>query len=194
MTVKFCIAIIGSGPGGLSAAARAAELGISHVLLEAEDHLSHTISLYQKGKQVMAESAALPLRSAIPFVADKREAILAKWEAQLTQYKINTRFGARVTAIHGAKGAFEILTASGDIIAAEHVVLARGVQGNLRRLGIPGESLDVVQYQLDDPSAYSGETIVVVGAGDAGIENALALAANNRVVMINRGDEFTRCK
>ena len=40
------IAVIGSGPGGLSCAARAAELGLSHVLLEAEDHPSHTIYLH----------------------------------------------------------------------------------------------------------------------------------------------------
>jgi len=34
----------------------------------------------------------------------------------------------------------------------------------------------------------------VVGAGDAAIENALALAANNNVIILNRRDEFTRAK
>jgi len=52
----------------------------------------------------------------------------------------------------------------------------------------------MVQYQLDDPGALEDETILVVGAGDAAIENALALASQNRVIMINRNDEFTRCK
>ena len=47
---------------------------------------------------------------------------------------------------------------------------------------------------MDDPSAFEDETILVVGAGDAAIENALALASQNRVIMINRNDEFTRCK
>jgi hypothetical protein len=51
-----------------------------------------------------------------------------------------------------------------------------------------------VQYQLDDPKAYEDETIVVVGAGDAAIENAIALAEQNRVIMINRNEEFARCK
>ncbi|MBL8244893.1 MAG: NAD(P)-binding protein, partial [Rhodanobacteraceae bacterium] len=36
------IAIVGSGPGGISAAARAAELKVPHVLLEAAPHLSNT--------------------------------------------------------------------------------------------------------------------------------------------------------
>jgi hypothetical protein len=74
------------------------------------------------------------------------------------------------------------------------VVLCIGLQGNLRKLGVPGEDLERVQYQLDDPDEYNGETIVVVGAGDAGIENALALAENNRVILINRVDEFPRVK
>jgi flavin-dependent dehydrogenase len=37
------IAVIGSGPAGLSAASRAAQLGLSHILIEKTDHLSDTI-------------------------------------------------------------------------------------------------------------------------------------------------------
>ena len=43
MTANYDIAIVGSGPSGLSCAARAAELGLTHVLLEAEQHPSDTI-------------------------------------------------------------------------------------------------------------------------------------------------------
>lgn len=48
MAERYRIAIVGSGPGGISAAARAAERGEAHVLLEAEPHLSNTIFRYQK--------------------------------------------------------------------------------------------------------------------------------------------------
>ncbi len=51
-----------------------------------------------------------------------------------------------------------------------------------------------MQYHLEDPKAYSGETIVVVGAGDSAIENALGLAGQNKVVILNRRDEFSRAK
>lgn len=57
-----------------------------------------------------------------------------------------------------------------------------------------GEDGSIVQYSLDDPDEYQDETIVVVGAGDAAIENAVALARNNKVVIINRRDEFARAK
>ncbi len=167
---------------------------MSHTLLEAEEHASHTIYRYQKGKHVMAEPGILPLRSPITFVAGKREAVLGKWDEELQKYKVNARYRSTVTAISGSKGAFKIKTAAGETHLAEHVVLCIGLQGNLRKLGVPGEDLELVQYQLDDPDAYSGETIVVVGAGDASIENALALAENNRVILINRVDEFPRAK
>ncbi len=73
-------------------------------------------------------------------------------------------------------GVFELKCANGAIVEAECVVLGIGLQGNIRKLGVPGEDLPFVQYQLDDPDEYEGETIVVVGAGDAAIENAVALA------------------
>ena len=194
MSDSVRIAIIGSGPSGLSCAAHAAELNVPHVLLEAEAHPSHTIFRYQKGKHVMAEPGILPLRSPITFAAGKREAILNKWDEEVAKYKVDVRYRSAVTSIAGAKGAFEIKTAAGDTYNAEHVVLCIGLQGNIRKLGVPGEDLERVQYQLDDPDEYNGEVIVVVGAGDAGIENALALAENNRVILINRVDEFPRVK
>src|SRR4051812_3512531 len=90
------LGIIGSGPAGLSAAAHAAELGVSHVLLEAEPHVCNTIHKYQKGKHVMAEPQVLPLRAAIPFGAGKREAVLAAWSEGLSHHKVNLQQNADV--------------------------------------------------------------------------------------------------
>jgi len=188
------IAIVGSGPAGLAAAGRAAEAGVSHVLLEAEDHLSHTIYRYQKGKHVMAEPTALPLRASLPFAAGARETILGAWNDGVSALKVNVRYRAAVSGIRGTAGDFTLTLANGETVQAENVVLAIGLQGNLRKLGCEGEDLDFVQYQLDDPDEYRNERIVVVGAGDAAIENALALSARNRVTIVNRRDEFDRAK
>jgi flavin-dependent dehydrogenase len=79
----YDIAVIGAGPGGLSAAAHAAELGVSHVLLESSPKIANTIQKYQKGKHVMAGPGVLPLRSPMEFDAGKREAILEGWLDQL---------------------------------------------------------------------------------------------------------------
>ncbi|MGS1018027.1 cyclic nucleotide-binding domain-containing protein [Allosphingosinicella humi] len=198
MTARYRIAIVGSGPAGLSAAARAAELGISHVLIEKTDHLSDTIYKYQKGKHVMATPSQLVLRSDMDFAAGKRETVLGTWDRMAAEHKINVMLNAEVKAIEGAKGDFTLVMMSGERVGAEHIVFAIGTQGNPNRMRVPGGELPHVQYQLDDPGAYVDEHISVIGAGDAGIENALGLVEDpeqrNVVTIVNRGAEFSTAK
>lgn len=198
MVDLYRIAIIGSGPAGLSAAARAAELGLSHILLEKTDHLSDTIYKYQKGKHVMATPSQLVLRSDLGFGAGKREAILETWNKQTSDHKVNVRLNAEVKAIEGAQGAFNISLTDGSALKSETVIFAIGTQGNPNTMRCPGGDLPHIQYSLDDPGEYNDEHISVIGAGDAGIENALGLAADpeqrNSVTIVNRGMEFATAK
>ena len=193
----FKIAVVGSGPGGKCAGAQAAQLGVTHVLLESSPHLSYTIFRYQKGKHVMDEPGVLPLRGGggLEFTAGTREDILDKWDEGVQANSTNVWFNNEVTSIEGEKGNFTLKTSAGKTLTAEYVVMAIGVQGNLRKLGVEGQEAPWVQYQLDDPEEYEDETIVIVGAGDAAIENAVALAQNgNHVILVNRRDEFARAK
>ena len=167
---SYDIIIVGAGPGGLSAAAHAVSTGQSHVLLEASDGIAHTVQRYQKGKHVMAEPSILPLRSDLPFEPGSRESILEAWHTGVTAPGTRIVYNARVSSITGERGDFTVTTADGGIWQGRHVILAIGVQGNLRKLGVPGEDLPFVQYQLDDPDEYENESIVVVGAGDAAID------------------------
>ena len=165
MTSAFRIAIVGSGPAGLSAAARAAQLGLSHVLLEKTDHLSDTIYKYQKGKHVMATPSQLVLRSDMDFEAGKREAVLGTWDRMAGEHKVNVLLDAEVKAIEGQKGDFALRLTNGEVVKAENVILALGTQGNPNLVRCPVGEGAVVQYQLDDPGEYVDEHIVVIGAG-----------------------------
>ena len=194
MSDVYHIAVIGAGPGGLSAAAHAASLGVSHILLEKSPKVADTIQSYQKGKHVMAEPGILPLRSDVPFEQGTRENILEGWANSMTDLDVNIRFDSEVQGISGEAGQFTLTLRGGEAILCEHIVLGIGVQGNLRRLEIPGESAAIVQYGLDDPDEVEDEDIMVIGAGDAAIENAVALSGHNRVTIVNRRDEFARAK
>lgn len=198
MPASFRIAIVGSGPAGLSAAARAAQLGLSHVLLEKTDHLSDTIYKYQKGKHVMATPSQLVLRSDMDFEAGKREAVLGTWDRMAAEHKINVMLRAEVKSIAGEEGRFTLTMTSGEAIEAESVILAIGTQGNPNLVRSKVGEGTLVQYQLDDPGEYVDEHIIVIGAGDAGIENALGLAADpeqrNAVTIVNRSAEFATAK
>ncbi len=190
----YKVIIVGSGPAGLSAATHAARRGITHVLLERAPHLNDTIFKFQKRKHVMATPEFLPLRSDLAFQEESREELIDGWTTAAEQLKVNVRLGVDVAGIAGERGAFTVTLAGGETLTAEFVVLAVGIQGNLNKLRVAGAELPMVQYQLDDPEEYRGEEIVVIGTGDAGLENALALAANNRVSLVNRVADFPRAK
>ncbi|WP_407075272.1 cyclic nucleotide-binding domain-containing protein [Parasphingorhabdus sp.] len=182
----------------MSAAGRAAQLKLKHILLEKTDHLSDTIYKYQKGKHVMATPSQLVLRSDMDFDAGKREAILGTWDEQTAACEVNVQYNAEPVKIEGEEGNFTITLKNGDTVKAETIVMAIGTQGNPNLMRCPGGDNKLVQYQLDDPGEYYDEHITVIGSGDAGIENALGLAAdaaqNNIVTILNRSAEFARAK
>ncbi len=198
MADKVRIAIVGSGPAGLSAAAHAAKIGVSHVLLEKTDHLSDTIYSYQKKKYVMATPTQLVLRADLDFEAGYRETILDVWNKGIADGGVNVRYNAEVKGVSGEKGDFTLTLTNGDKVQAETIILSIGTQGNPNLMRCPGGDLPHVQYQLADPGAYIDEHIFIIGAGDAGIENALGLAADpaqaNVVSIVNRSADFSRAK
>ncbi len=222
----FKIAIVGSGPAGMSAAGRAAQLGLAHVLLEKTDHLSDTIYKYQKGKHVMATPSQLILRSDQEFDAGKKEDILDKWNRRTADLAVNVKYNADVKSIKGTGPAIEgsvqkivsrardgsttttevqrfappyaIELTNGETVMAETVVLAIGTQGNPNLMRCPGGDLPHVTYQLADPYAVLDQHIIVIGTGDAGIENARGLvedsAQGNVVTVLNRSPKSTNVR
>jgi CRP-like cAMP-binding protein/thioredoxin reductase/Fe-S-cluster-containing hydrogenase component 2 len=198
MSDVFDIVIVGSGPAGLSAASRAAKRGLSHVLLEKQDHLSDTIYKYQKGKHIMATPDQLILRSDNSFEACARETALSTWDQEVIDNEVNVRFEVEVMAISGKHPDFSITLKSGETVKARNVVLGIGTAGNPNKMRVPGAELPFVQYQLDDPGEYFDENIFVIGGGDAGIENAMGLVADpeqgNNVILLQRGPDFPRAK
>jgi thioredoxin reductase/CRP-like cAMP-binding protein/Fe-S-cluster-containing hydrogenase component 2 len=191
MTEHFDVAIIGAGPAGIGAATNAAHHKLSHVLFE-KGEIANTIFDYQLRKHVMAEPSKLPLRARCRFEAGSREKILEEFAADLNSHAVNLVKG-EVSKISKVGERFEV-HCNGTVYTAANVVLSIGVQGSPRKLTMPGGDLPHVTYTLADPDAFQGRNIVVVGAGDAAIENALALSVHNTVTLINRGEEFARAK
>lgn len=194
MSDHYAVVIIGSGPAGLGAAARAARLGLSHLLVERAPHLADTIHKYFRGKLVMAAPDRLELRSDLPFKQGLREEVLDRWERTVATLHLNYRLKTEVTAVVGRQGSFRVRLSDGSEVTADYVVLAVGVQGNIRKLQIPGAELPILDYQLEDPRSFQGREIAVIGNGDAALETTLALAAENWVTLVIRGTEFPRAK
>jgi putative YpdA family bacillithiol system oxidoreductase len=186
------VIVIGAGPAGLSAALRAKHNGLDVLVIE-KGELGNTVFDYQKKKHVMSEPAVVPLRSDLAFQAGSRESILAGWDKAVADSILAVNRPETVRGIQKADGVFTVQTDKGTY-TSRHVIVAIGIQGNPRRLNVPGENLPHVSSRLLDPFIYEDEDILMVGAGDAAIEGVLALCEKNRVSVVNRNQEFYRLK
>jgi thioredoxin reductase (NADPH) len=187
------VAIVGSGPGGLSAALTCIQKGLSYVVLEKEQTIASTIARYPKGKLVMAEPYDTTNYSFLPVFDSAKEQLIPIWEELLQRVGIGVRQGESVEIVaKAADGAFEIRTTVSNY-RAQRVVLSIGTRGKPRTLQVPGENLPKIFNLLEDPDDWRGKSVLVVGGGDSAVEAALALSDAGAKVMISyRGKGFNR--
>ncbi len=185
------VLIVGAGASGLGAAARAQELGMRYVVLEAERIAMTVVNMY-KGKFLFAEPSKIPNRSSMWFEECEREELLERWHAQVKEKELDVREFEKVEDIQRKGDAFEITSAKQNY-KARRVLIAVGKAGNPRKAGVPGEKENPskVFHSLSDPSIYEGKHIFVYGGGDVACEAALALCKNNTVTMVTIDEALT---
>jgi len=197
------IAIVGSGPAGLSAAITCIELGLSYVVLEKERAFAWTIrNYYHKGKEVMAEPHDVALEATLPHWDSSREELLGAWEELITQYRVDIRYQHNVIDVKKDGERFVVQTGDGKgnptgQLTGARVVLAIGTLGNPRKLGCPGDEHEKVKNTLVDPDEWTGKRIMVVGGSDSAVEVVLALCKperRNQVWFSTRGAKLEGIK
>ncbi|UTA46830.1 NAD(P)-binding domain-containing protein [Simiduia sp. 21SJ11W-1] len=186
----YDVIIVGAGPAGLSAALQAKHRGLSCLVLEAGAAIANTVREFTQGKWVMAEPDQVTLRARLPFEADAREALLASWDA--SSEALDIHYQRPLASITGSKGRFTVGTAGGEQYSARNVVLAYGTR-QPRPLQAEGAAGVKVHYQVP-AEGFKNKRLLVVGAGDSALEDALLLAKHNHVVLLNRGSGFPRAK
>jgi Fe-S-cluster-containing hydrogenase component 2/thioredoxin reductase len=190
------IAIIGAGPAGLAAGMRAAELGLSHVVIDRADRLCDTLYRYHKGKLVIADGEA---QSALRFTPGKREAVIAEFEDQLSAKKIKLKLSTDIKAVARLRrkgGGYRLSPARGKSFTAENIILAFGAPYS-DRLPVKGKKALRPLTALDDASRYEGQDILVIGDSKAALDVAQALSqtatGQNRVTLLHpAADGFAR--
>jgi thioredoxin reductase/Pyruvate/2-oxoacid:ferredoxin oxidoreductase delta subunit len=191
----YDIAVVGAGPAGLTAAALARERGLSSVLLEQEPDLGGTILHYPRRKLVLVQALEIPFLGTLREGEYPKEDLLETFQDLTRRARLNVRFGAKVTGVVHPNGHFVVQTGGAEF-PARFVILALGRRGTPRRLGVPGEELPKVTYQLVDAASYEGQRILVVGGGDSAVEAAIGLARQrgNRVTLSYRREKLVRIK
>ena len=191
----FDVAIVGAGPAGLTAAAAARERGLSHVVLEQEGDLGGTIFHYPRRKLVLVQAVDVPILGKLKEGEYAKEDLLQILQDMCRRGHLNIRFGQRVVGVERDGGLFSVRSTSG-VTLARFVVLALGRRGTPRKLGVPGEELPKVMYQLAEAESYQQQRLLIVGGGDSAVEAALGLARQrgNRVSLSYRREKLVRIK
>ena len=188
------VVIVGSGPAGLSAGLEALRSGMRYAVLE-QGSLADSVRKYPRHKVLFAEPLTIPLYGDL-WVADaSKESLLKVWENVVTQTGLQVSTDRKVESIARAGGIF-VITCGTHEYRARRVVLAMGRRGSPRKLGVPGEELGKVCYDVVEMEDFKGRRVLVVGGGDSAVESALGLAnqPGTTVTMSYRGDKFARVK
>ncbi|MBI3671062.1 MAG: NAD(P)-binding domain-containing protein [Acidobacteria bacterium] len=190
----FDVAIVGSGPAGLSASLTAHQSGLRYLALE-QGEIAATPRQHPRGKSLMAEPIGIPLYGSLHAGDGAKDSLLAVWQTMLANTGVQVHANERVERVQRNNTAIHVETTKGHY-RARYVVLAMGRRGTPRRLGVPGENLAKVSYRLIVAEAYENRDLLVVGGGDSAVEAALALSRSgrNRVTLSYRGDSFHRAQ
>jgi thioredoxin reductase (NADPH) len=178
---QFDVIVIGGGPAGLSAALWCDDLGLKTLLLEKKSEFGgQLLRVYNRIENHLGIDAenGLEMRDRFLVQTGKRE-FLRKLEVEVIAADLKNR---------------TVSLKSGEAFRAKAIIIAAGT--GRRRLGIPGEEAfrdrGIVESGRKDPEIAAGKRVLIVGGGDAAVENALILSETaERVFICHRRAEFT---
>jgi len=190
----YDVLIVGIGPAGLAATLSAHEKKLKYKTIE-QDSLGGTVFNFPRGKIVMTAPIVLPIFGKVDFKETTKEKLLGLWHQVEKKSGIKVSYKEKVDNIESEKDSFKVTTTKGEY-KAKTVLLSIGRRGTPRKLGVPGEELPKVIYNLIDPAQYKNKRVLVVGGGDSALEAATSIAAEEgaSVSISYRSESFSRAK
>lgn len=175
------LVVIGKGPAGLSAAIYAGQAHLNPLVIEGEECDGQLVMINR-----IENYPGFP-------EGIEGESLMERMRLQAEN------FGARflddyAVAVDLQSYPFLITVNDGEEVACESVIIATG--SSPRWLGVAGEEalkgLGVSASAICDGPLFQGKEVVVVGGGDAALEQALLLTDYAaKVTILHRDDHFT---
>lgn len=192
----YDLIIIGAGPAGLAASLTSIANKKKYLCIE-QNSFGGTVYNFPRQKVVMSHPFDLPITGKMKFKNNKvsKEELLDYWSEIKSKTGFQVQEQTKFESLEKKDDFFEVATSKGKY-TAKKVILAIGVRGSPRKLGVPGEDSPKVTYNLLDPEQYQKKNIIVVGGGNAGVEAAQMLCQEkyqSTVHLFIRGAAFDRC-
>jgi len=175
------VIILGGGPAGMSAALWSAELGLTATLLERRGELGgQLLWTHNPIDNYLGIHARNGRELRQRFLAHFRSSgILGTTDAEVSRADLPGR---------------TVLLTDGRTFTGRAIIIATGVRR--RQLNIPGElefrDRGIIESGALSRREVSGGHVVVIGGGDAALENALILSETARkVTLLHRRSELT---
>jgi alkyl hydroperoxide reductase subunit F len=175
----YDVAIVGAGPGGLTAAVYAARKQLDVIMITmdigGQTNLTADIANYMGFEYISGAELA------------------RKFHEQVQQFPMTIRLGALVKSVTPTEGRFRLVTTDEEVLDARTVIISTGKHS--RKLGAPGEKELVgrgVSYCATcDGPFFKGLPVLVAGGGNSGVEAALALSkVASHVTVVELSDHW----
>jgi thioredoxin reductase (NADPH) len=178
---SYNVVIVGGGPAGMSGALWCADLKLKCVVLERESEFGgQLLTIYN------------PITNYLGLQTRNGREMHERFIQQLENRAIDLRNDVKISEVELTRKT--VTTDSGDSFAADAIIIATGVRR--RELGIPGEhefaDRGVLESGSKERELTSGKRVVIIGGGDAALENALILSDSaSEVIVAHRRATFS---
>jgi thioredoxin reductase (NADPH) len=188
------VIIIGAGPIGLATGIELKRKNIPFKIIE-RGCLVNSLFHYPTNMTFFSSSDRLEIGD-IPFISHgskpTRSEALEYYRRAAEYFELPIHLYESVQKIEGEDGNFTIITDK-DSYPAKKVVVATGFYGTPNKMEIPGENLPKVKHYYDEPHPYAWQNVLVIGAGNSGVDVALeCFRAGANVTMAIKHDEIKK--
>ncbi len=170
----YDLIIIGGGPSGINVAISAKRAGLSYLILE-KGVIANSLFNFPVNMTFFSTSLKLEIQDT-PFIShlDKptRAEALEYYRRLVQHFDLQLHLYEAVARMSPITDGYEVETGKA-CYTTRNVVVATGFYDTPRRMHIPGEDLPKVRHYYDDPHAYIGQHVLVVGAANSACDAAL---------------------